>query len=121
MTDKDKKPNFVLWILIGIGVVVVLLGIAIYMLLRKITSLDIRIATMDKTMNDLRVKSTELEQKINTKDEKYQALQVEFSQLREKNTEFKYKLKDLNSVGKSVSKKNACIGPLCEDIITDLE
>lgn len=138
MTDKDKKPNYLIWIMIGVGILVLVLGIGFYLMWRKMSSGDIKAATTGKTVEDLRVAVAKLEQEVKGKDEKMQELVREVGELKTKNTELSYQVKDLKKNSKpqqttfqmrpqqtriqSQGKKQQCDDNSCtQDVVEDIE
>lgn len=106
MSDKEKKPSYLIWIMVAVGVLVLVLGVGFYLLWRKISSSEIRVATTSKTVDDHRVALAKLEQEIKSKDEKMQELVKEVAELKNKNTELTYQLKELKKGAKTVQQTN---------------
>jgi len=95
MADKEKKPNYLIWIMVGIGIFVLVFGMGFYLMWRKMSFLDIKAATTGKTVEDLRVTIVKLESEIKNKDEKLQDLSKEVGELRNTNTTVTYQLKEI--------------------------
>jgi len=119
MTDKDKKPNYLLWIILGIGALLLVLGITFYLLWRKSTGTEIKMATMSKSIEDIKVKTAQSDTETRNKDEKIQKLTQQVSDLINSNTELKYQLKEIKKTfgGKSkVSKKQVSDDTFIQDL-----
>lgn len=139
MTNSDKKPNYLLWIMLGIGILVLLLGIGLYLLWRKMSSSEIKAATSSKTLEDMRVATVKLESELKAKDEKIQELVKDTGELRNKSTELSYQLKQIKKDKKPIqhtgfqsgtvntqarigkSKKQSCDDGSCTTDVEDLE
>lgn len=116
MADRDKKPNYVLWVIIAIGICILCIMIGMYLLWRKISSTEIRIATSSKTVDDMRVTMAKLESELKAKDDKLQEMGKEVSMIRERQTKISYKMK----IGEKAQpiKKKTCDDDSCTlDII----
>lgn len=115
--------------MIAVGIIIVLIGIGLYMLWRKISSSEIRLATTDKTVSDLRMSSSKIEQELKNRDEKIQELMKEVSDLRNKNTELSFQVKELKKQSKMKpqvrvqSKKSSkqCDDTGCTTDVQDIE
>lgn len=134
MAEKDKKPNYLIWILIGVGILVLVLGVGFYLMWRKMSSADIKAATTGKIVEDLRVLVAKLEQEIKSKDEKLQELIKEVGDLKNKNTELSYQMKEIKKANKMsqqtmfqtkptvrISKKQCDDNSCTADAVEDLE
>lgn len=131
MTDKEKKPNILLWIMIGVGLLILVLGIGFYLLWKKISSAEIRSATVSKVVDDLRVSVAKVEADSKSKDEKYQEMTKEIGDMKTKNTELTYQLREMKKSGKATpqmrigsgKKQQAkCDGDGCEmNTVEDLD
>lgn len=133
MADKDKKPSYLIWILIAAGILILVIGIGFYMLWRKSSASEVKTAIMDKTVSDIRLKVAQLEELVKTKDEKMQDLVKEIGDLKQKNTELTYQIKELkkNNTGtyaprsgsnqRAVKKAPVCDENGCSDVVDDLE
>jgi peptidoglycan hydrolase CwlO-like protein len=106
MSSVDSKSKYTLFIMIGLGILVCVIGIALYMMWRKMSATDIKLATVSKTSDDLRVSVAKLEQDIKYKNERVQELQNEISALKAENVKLSYKVKSL---------KREMPGKTCED------
>lgn len=117
--EKEKKPNYYVWMLIAAAVLIVALGIGFYMLWRKLTASDLKAATLGKTVDDMRLKMVQAESDSKSKDDKLAAITKELSEVKNENTTLKYQVRDFrknNSKSRS-TKKN-------EDgntVVTDIE
>jgi peptidoglycan hydrolase CwlO-like protein len=139
MADKEKKPSYLIWIMIGIGVLalVLIFGIGFYLLWRKIVSSDIKLSTTAKTVEDLRVSHAKTEAEIKNKDEKIQELVKEMGDLKNENTKLVYQIKELKKASKPIQqtgfqtrsqtrviggkKQNCDDGTCTQEAIEDLE
>lgn len=126
MADKDKKPNFMLWIAIGIGVLIIVLGIAFYTLWKRISEVDIRTVTMDKKLQDQRAEIVQLKGRMDNKDDKIQSLTNQLMELEKQHIKLSFELE--RQVGKSVqpttrvgSRKVQCTDAGCEEVVQDME
>lgn len=106
MADKDKKPSYLIWILIAAGILVLVIGIGFYMLWRKSSASEVKAAVVNKTVEDVRVKIAQLEETIKTKDEKIQELTRDVGNLKEKNTELSYQIKEMKTSGYGNNSRN---------------
>jgi len=122
MTDKEKekKPNYYVWMLIAAAVLVIALGIGFYMLWRKLTASDLKAATLGKTVDDMRLKMVQAESDSKSKDDKLAAITKELSEVKNENTNLKYQVRDFrkSNTSKSRSTKKTEDG---NTVVTDIE
>lgn len=100
MSTTDSKSKYIIFILIGLGILICAVGIALYMMRRKMSSTEIKLATTSKTSDDLRVSMAKLEQEIKSKNEKMQDLQKDMLEIRNENTRLAYEIKALKKSNK---------------------
>lgn len=118
--EKEKKPNYYVWMLIAAAVLIVALGIGFYMLWRKLTASDLKAATLGKTVDDMRLKMVQAESDSKSKDDKLTAITKELSEVKNENTSLKYQVRDFrkNNNSKSRSSKKNEDG---NTVVTDIE
>lgn len=92
--NPSKKSNYIIWILVAIGVVILLLGIGIYMIWRKSTFIELRMAEK-KPLDDLKATMITLQNDIKNRDEKIQKQSDEITSLNTKIIQFEYQVKDI--------------------------
>lgn len=98
MVDQPKKTNYTMWILIGLGVLILALGICIYFMWRRISSLELDTSLKIKGLNDryqeLVVTASDLKNTVKSKENEISNLKDTVGLQRDNLTKINYKLKE---------------------------
>lgn len=95
MAEGLKKPNLI-WI-IAVAVVVIAIGVAMYMLYRRITYVDLEGVKRKDAMARVAVDVDGLKTELAHKEKQLQDITKENAALRESNTKIKYQIKELTN------------------------
>ena len=94
MADGDKKPtSYVTWFIIGGIVLLIILGVIFYMMYRKSSSNEIKVAENDKSIQDMKMEINTLKAEVGKRDDKIHEQSERISNLEKSITELKFQLK----------------------------
>lgn len=103
MTDNEKKRSYTTWIIVGIIAFFLILGIILYLLWKKISTLEYKVMTITKIIEDNKLDIAQIKSDINKKEEKLQEYAGKFNTFENLNTELKYNIKELKKTVKKSS------------------
>lgn len=95
MTENDKKRSYTTWIIIGVIAFILILGIILYLLYKKISTLEYKVLTLTKLTEDNKLDIAQIKSDIHKKEEKLQEFAGKFNTFENLNTEIKYNIKEL--------------------------
>lgn len=95
MADQPKKSNYTLWILIGLGILILGIGICVYFIWRKSSALDLNLTMKNNEIAELKLGLNELKSSIKSKDTELSELKNKMYEQRDEYTKIKTKLKQV--------------------------
>lgn len=124
MADQPKKSNYTLWILIGLGVLILGIGICLYFIWRKSSTLDLNLTLKNNEIAELKLGLNELKTSMKAKDAEMSELKEKSYQQRDEFTKIKSKLKQMGIKTKkqdtTKTSKVECKDGLCEQEVEEL-